>query len=169
MLARIQVPGFQSWPCLLLPYTLLTTTMPSSKAHTNRVIKVDATMVQQYRSLSRRCLAAVWTSHCSQCTCGLGLNTPAMVCTRDSGSLAERGVAFGNVCACECAWSSTSSSCGTAAYCALCQGAALQSIARELVRLQLRLSQRAWTGLLDGRGRHRRKQERPPGESGEVP
>jgi hypothetical protein len=61
--------------------------MPSNIRQTKSAMNVAATMVQQYFSL--RCLAAVCMSHCSQCSWDFGLNTPARVCTRLSGGVAD--------------------------------------------------------------------------------
>jgi hypothetical protein len=87
-------------PCLnqssfLCLSTMLVITMPKMKAHANPTMKVAATIEQQCLSLSRRCRAASCTSHCSQCTCGFGLNTPARVCTSDSGAFAGADAGLG--------------------------------------------------------------------------
>lgn len=61
--------------------------MPNTNANAKKTIKVAATIEQQCLLSSRRSRAAVRTSHCSQCTCGVGFNTPAMSWPRDSGSV----------------------------------------------------------------------------------
>jgi len=90
---------------------LFAMTMPNVMRDMNSTIKTQATMAQQCFSCARRSRASVCTSQASQCVCGFGRKTLAMVCAMLSGwGGAGLGAPWW------CASCSTWSSCATAAY-----------------------------------------------------